>query len=767
MSLSFRIAALAVCALLCTVPLRAAEPEGEDWSRSTDYDVLRAMQGRYPGLTVLSPGGAPGAETTALLRGYSLNGEGPLVIVDGLRVENLANLDPSMVESVELLKDASASVLYGEEAAEGVIIVNTKKASSGKGVSVGYSGQYVSESLGHRPRLMDAETYSGYYGLDYDPASAAGTDWIGELLGSAGWAMRHNLDVRASMRNAGVYAALGYVREDGIMPRSSDLFDRMSVQFNAWYRPFGWLEIGTSNNYSHRSRGAVLGQENTLVSDALHMSPLLEASPDAAPEGTLSNPLAVIRELEGSRNLLDALAGITYAEADILDGLAFRTQVGYRFGDPSFALGATVKDIQWDSRISYSRGFSDHCIAAALGYDFRNMNTEGAVAVGEAGASSLARRNTAWLDLGYAYGGKIEVNARFAWGSGRYTCSGGLPYLSSYSYPAALSASLSAGWRPWEFIRLRASYGLFQRASGDGGSDEAVLRPLTHSDIGADLEFLDGRLVAAFDLFDKQASYAYSQAMVSPLRSFSVGVRNLGAELGLSWRDSRGGVDYSLGANVSYLKNSCTGMDEGVAGISKETTLTMAKATCMQGMPVWSFSGYRYLGGDRFEGDGADIIGSGIPSWNFGFFADISYRGFDLSVVASGLAGADIFYGANLLGCNMPDIFASGAGRDYPSVGMQTSGAVFRSSSAMVFDGSFLRIRQLQFGYTLPSRITRKACIEKLRLFVSLDDFFTFTSYPGLDPSTALGAMHPYDAGFDNGAYPTMRKAVIGVSITI
>lgn len=184
-------------------------------------------------------------------------------------------------------------------------------------------------------------------------------------------------------------------------------------------------------------------------------------------------------------------------------------------------------------------------------------------------------------------------------------------------------------------------------------------------------------------------------------------------------------------------------------------------------MPVWSFSGYRYLGGDGFEGDGADIIGSGIPSWNFGFFADVSYRGFDLSVVASGLAGADIFYGVNLLGCNMPDIFASGAGRDYPSVGMQTSGAVFRSSSAMVFDGSFLRIRQLQFGYTLPSRITRRACIEKLRLFVSLDDFFTFTSYPGLDPSTALGAMHPYETGFDNGAYPTMRKAVIGVSITI
>lgn len=188
------MAAIAAGAVLCALPLRAGEPDGVDWRSSTDYDVFRAMQGRYAGLTVLAPSGAPGVETAAVLRGYSLNGESPLIIVDGLRVDNLANIDPSTVESVELLKDASASVLYGEEAAEGVIIVKTRRAAAGKGVSVGYSGQYVSESLGHKPALMDAKAYSEYYGLEYDPATSADTDWIGEILGSAGWAMRHNLD---------------------------------------------------------------------------------------------------------------------------------------------------------------------------------------------------------------------------------------------------------------------------------------------------------------------------------------------------------------------------------------------------------------------------------------------------------------------------------------------------------------------------------------------------------------------------------------------
>ena len=208
-------------------------------------------------------------------------------------------------------------------------------------------------------------------------------------------------------------------------------------------------------------------------------------------------------------------------------------------------------------------------------------------------------------------------------------------------------------------------------------------------------------------------------------------------------------------------------MPDSLDGFSVNTTYTSAGAACMRGIPapVWNFSGYRYIGGDEFEGGGTEIIGSGIPSWNFGLFADVSYRGFDLSVVATGLAGADIFYGTNTVGCNMPELFASGAGTQYPSLEAQRYDNTFKASSAMVFDGSFLRIRQLQLGYTLPAHITRRAHIEKLRFFVSLDDFFTFTSYPGLDPSTALGALRPYEMGFDNGAYPTMRKAVFGVSI--
>jgi hypothetical protein len=82
-----------------------------------------------------------------------------------------------------------------------------------------------------------------------------------------------------------------------------------------------------------------------------------------------------------------------------------------------------------------------------------------------------------------------------------------------------------------------------------------------------------------------------------------------------------------------------------------------------------------------------------------------------------------------------------------------------------VFKGDFFRIKQLQLGYTLPSQITRKAAISNLRFYVSLDDLFTFTSYPGLDPEPA-STNNTTGAGLDWGSYPTMKKLILGVNVT-
>jgi hypothetical protein len=101
----------------------------------------------------------------------------------------------------------------------------------------------------------------------------------------------------------------------------------------------------------------------------------------------------------------------------------------------------------------------------------------------------------------------------------------------------------------------------------------------------------------------------------------------------------------------------------------------------------------------------------------------------------------------------------------YPHPSKTVGNYQFWSSTANLFKGDFFRIKQMQLGYTLPSKITKKAAISNLRFYVSLDDFFTFTNYIGLDPETA-STNSSSGAGLDWGSYPTMQKVLLGVNIT-
>ena len=159
-------------------------------------------------------------------------------------------------------------------------------------------------------------------------------------------------------------------------------------------------------------------------------------------------------------------------------------------------------------------------------------------------------------------------------------------------------------------------------------------------------------------------------------------------------------------------------------------------------------------------------IGSGIPSLTYGITLNAEYKGFDLSIFGAGAAGNDVYYGLYRTGYNniaegIYDDFKSGK---LPEASSVAGSGTFWRSSAMVYDGSYFKIKQIQLGYTLPKAITQKAFIQNARVYVSLDDFFTFTKYPGLDPETTTqGHNCP---GLDKGAYPNMSKLTMGVSVT-
>lgn len=149
------------------------------------------------------------------------------------------------------------------------------------------------------------------------------------------------------------------------------------------------------------------------------------------------------------------------------------------------------------------------------------------------------------------------------------------------------------------------------------------------------------------------------------------------------------------------------------------------------------------------------------------------YKGVDFILSGSGSQGNDIWFAGlrtNHLK-NLPEVFYDRAWKypgdvtRYPRFSQALTSSYLRSS-ACVYDGSYFRINQIQIGYSLPDRIIDKVNVDRIRLFLSMDDYFTFSRYIGFDPVTA-GDDVSSGNGIDRGSYPTPRKLTIGVNISL
>ena len=181
-----------------------------------------------------------------------------------------------------------------------------------------------------------------------------------------------------------------------------------------------------------------------------------------------------------------------------------------------------------------------------------------------------------------------------------------------------------------------------------------------------------------------------------------------------------------------------------------------------------------------FNNDGAitaddrDFVGSGIPDFTYGLTINLAYKGFDLLVLGAGSQGAELLYavmrGDALQQNKLREFYtnawqsASSTGYKYPKPDVNDK--YYRSSNMLVFDASFFKIKQIQLGYTLPSKLTKKIKMSSLRAYVSLDDWFTFTKYPGFDPETSHAGSSASGLGIDFGSYPISKKLVFGVNVS-
>ncbi|HKC35927.1 MAG TPA: TonB-dependent receptor [Chitinophagaceae bacterium] len=332
-------------------------------------------------------------------------------------------------------------------------------------------------------------------------------------------------------------------------------------------------------------------------------------------------------------------------------------------------------------------------------------------------------------------------------------------------------------------------------------------------DIGLDLGMLGNKLNLTVDYY-KKTTKGLLTAGVPPIfvgnviaRVNAGNVVNKGWEFDASYKNfpKRNGLGYEIGGNISFNHNEVTYLDpntplQGGGGVGTGWTTNYMKV----GEPIWYFSGYQTAGifqtqqeitayivkngltgynpkpgdpivvdvnGDKLISPGDQTkIGTPHPKFIYGGRVNLTYKGIDLTVFIQGQYGNDAIMGFNRLDratANKPEFFFTnrwtGAGSTNTWFKSDASNPYIYNSDLMVFDGSFMKIRQLQLGYTIPGNMLNKIRSKSARVYVSLDDFFTFTKYPGVDPEVSNNGNSP---GVDRGGYPIPRKAMVGLSVT-
>lgn len=333
-------------------------------------------------------------------------------------------------------------------------------------------------------------------------------------------------------------------------------------------------------------------------------------------------------------------------------------------------------------------------------------------------------------------------------------------------------------------------------------------------DVGVDLSFLDNKLSLTMDYFIKKTKDLLTSGNApmfagNTLRSVNAGtVENKGFEFEAGYRNrkSRDQFSYEIFANITTIKNNVTYLDPNSPILYGASVGTGWAATAMQvGNPIWYFNGYKTNGifqsateiadylsktgitgytpspgdpivvdvnGDKQISPGdMTNIGSPHPNLLYGARVNFSYKGFDLLVFAQGQQGNEILMGFNRTDratANKPAFFFTdrwtGEGSTNSWFAPNGSNPFVYNGDMMIFDGSFMRIRQLQLGYTFSPELLGRANIQRARIYVSLDDFFTFTNYPGVDPEGGSNGIN--SIGIDRGGYPIPRKALVGLSFS-
>ena len=432
-----------------------------------------------------------------------------------------------------------------------------------------------------------------------------------------------------------------------------------------------------------------------------------------------------------------------------------------------------------------------------IGYDYRNKYIFQATLRADAADLSYLPLNTRW---GYfpSFSGAWTVSEEPFFSSLKQTVNfmkvranwgrnGSLASLGNYMYSNSISTYYSYtmdGKNP-------GTYTLGTRPTSLGNNN-IKWETSEQFDAGLDVRMFNSKLTIGFDYFNKTTR---DLIVTGTTPSLSIGgtsspmnagdVKNYGIEFEATWKHHIGELNYSVSANLATIKNEVTYIDPSLDRIYGEGSGITAFE---KDYPIYYFRGYVMEGINHETGDPIfkDVDGNGVidsedmtyigspfPDFTYGLTLSLNYKNFDFLAFGNGSYGNQIYFIAtNPARTGNKYYYYDYVDRwtpdhkdaSQPGAMDMTVGNRYRYCDQRIFDGSYFRIKQIQLGYTLPSRITRKAAISRMRAYVSLDDFWVITSYKGLAPDVASNSVK--GMGIDEGTNPTTRKLVFGVNVS-
>lgn len=866
------------------------------------------LQGRAAGVQINSSSGVPGEGTFVRVRGTtSINSSSdPLYVVDGVFLNNtslqtanlggrstspLADLNPADIESIEVLKDAAATAIYGSRGANGVVLVTTKRGSynARTKVSLDISNGWVEADQSTVPKMASgpesallANEYWINSGIDrpalnqtfanrpFRPVSQGGAglpeeqqtfDRINDIL-QKGYIQDYNLAIQGGTDKSRFYLGAGYSDQKALIkvPR----FKRTSLKFNYDHNLTDRISFGLTNSISKSDRnqartgdGPQVNLWNAATSSATY-------TPKYAQDGTATgsdNIYVLIDNYDVNTTSL-RYVGSAYAEAKIIEGLKFKSSfsLDYNHYDESAywntqtSIGRAVggnatsnltQNSTWinEQTLTYIKNAGNHHFNALIGNSLQSNVISLTAAEGSGFANdnfklissaSIRTSSQNWTKYSLAsFFGRFDYNYASRYYVGFSIRSDGSSKFGANNKWAYFPA-VSGAWRindeaflkdvAWiSDLKLRASYGTTGNQSGIdnfaaqglwtggssypdvSGSPQPGIGPVqlgnpdlkwektAQTNLGLDLGFFNNRLSVTLDLYSKYTTGLLLQKPIASSSGFATYWANEGEMSNRGYEVSINSTNIS-GKNFSWKTNlNLSGNKNTIEKLPTQITqYTRDWVIMKEGYSMNSFWLYNQLyvdpqtGAPVFEGQAANgtvtaanrqIIGNAYPKIMGGLSNSFALGNFDLSFLFTFQAGNKSLNLNRYFRERNPSsggVLANVLNRwqkpgditDIPRLTSSGNNYTIDQSSRYLEDASFLRLKQLTFGYNLPEEVLKKIRLNQVRLYFVGANLWLISKYTG-DPESSITS-NPNAQGLGSfGTPPQPRSFQFGLNITI